>query len=369
VPEDVNPAADQAGPDAVFFDGTSSRRHAVEINFSSRLRIASAGRSLASWDYVDIRRADGPPNVLRLRCLSAPTLARLEIADAVAAAHCIVLCPDLDAADARRGTLRVVALGLAASLSVVGIVVFGLPVLADRLTPFVPQPVERRIGDVAERQIRLFFGGKTCAAPQGAAALATLVGEVRTAADLAPDVDPIVVSSPLANAFALPGGKVVISSGLIAKAENADEIAGVLGHEFGHLKHRDSIRSLIHTGGLSFLAGMLFGDVTGGGSLIFASRSLITASHSREVEQDADTFAILTMHRLGRPPQALGNLLTRIGQGAQHGEAFSLLASHPLTQDRLERMRSEDGAGGGPPLLTPDQWIALKAICGTGQKT
>lgn len=364
----VDPGADQARPDAVFFDGTSSRRHLVEIAFSGRLGIASSGRTLASWDYADIRRVDGPPNVLRLRCLSAPALARLEIADAAAAAHCIALCPDLDAADAGRGTLRVVALGLAASLSVVGIVVFGLPVLADRLTPLVPQSVERRIGDVAERQIRTLFGGKTCAAPQGAAALTALVGEVRTAADLGPNVDPVVVSSPLANAFALPGGKVVIFSGLIAKAENADEIAGVLGHEFGHLRHRDSMRNLIHSGGLSFLAGMLFGDVTGGGSLIFASRTLITASYSREVEEDADTFAILTMHRLGRPAQALGNLLTRISQ-SQHDDRFSLLASHPLTQDRLERMRSDDGAGGGPPLLSAEQWSALKAICDSGQKT
>lgn len=358
----------QTRTDAVFFDGASSRRHEVEISFSSRLKIADAGRTLASWDYVDIRRADGPPDILRLRCLSAPALARLELADAAAAARCVALCPDLDAADARRGTLRVVALGLAASLSMVGIVVFGLPVLADRLTPFVPLSVERRIGDVAERQIQVFFGGKTCGAPQGAAALATLVGEVRTAADLAPDVDPIVVSSPIANAFALPGGKVVITSGLIAKAENADEIAGVLGHEFGHLKHRDSIRSLIHTGGLSFLVGTLFGDLTGGSTLIVASRSLITASHSREVEEDADTFAIATMHRLGRPPQALGNLLTRISLST-HGDGFSWLASHPLTGDRLERMRNDGGAGGGPPLLSVQQWSALKAICGSAPRT
>lgn len=364
----LDPGTDPARPDAVFFDGTSSRRHAAQLGFSSSLRIASAGRTLASWDYADIRRADGPPDVLRLRCLSAPALARLEIADAAAAAHCIALCPELDTAGAGRGTLRVVALGIAASLSVAGIVVFGLPLLADRLTPLVPQSVERRIGDVAERQIRVFFGGKTCAAPQGAAALATLVGEVRTAADLAPDVDPVVISSPLANAFALPGGKVVILSGLIARAENADELAGVLGHEFGHLRHRDSIRGLIHTGGLSFLAGMLFGDVTGGSSLIFASRTLITASHSREVEEDADTFAILTMHRLGRPPRALGELLTRISEG-HHDDRFSLLASHPLTQDRLERMRSDEAAGGGPPLLSPAQWTALKAICDAGKKT
>jgi len=367
VTDSVDHAPDRSGPHATFFDGSSSRRRLVDIAFSDRLRIADGDGPLASWDYADIRRADAPPGVLRLRCLSAPALARLEIVDAADIARCIELCPDLDAAEARRGTLRVVVLGLAASASMLGIVLFGLPLIADRITPLVPQEVDRRIGDAAERQVRTVFGDKTCNAREGAAALSALVGKVRGAADLAPGQDPIVVSSPIANAFALPGGKVVIVSGLIAKAENADEIAGVLGHEFGHLKHRDSMRNLVHAGGLSFLAGMMFGDVSGSGSLVFASRTLITASYSREVEQDADTFAIDTMHRLGRPPQALGNLLMRISK-SQGGDDVSWLSSHPLTQDRLERMGSDDVASGGPPLLSSEQWAALKAICGPARK-
>jgi len=78
------------------------------------------------------------------------------------------------------------------------------------------------------------------------------------------------------------------STGLLAKAENADEIAGILAHELGHLRHRDGTRNLIYNGGTSFLIGLLFGDITGSGALIFASRSLVTASYSREAEQNAD---------------------------------------------------------------------------------
>lgn len=361
-------AFDRSETKAAFFDGNSSRRHLVKVAFSDRLQIADGDRTLATWTYADVRRVDGPSGVLRLRCQSAPALARLELVDADDIARCIASCANLDAAEARRGTLRVAVLGLAASASVLGIVLFGLPLIADRLTPLVPQAVDRRIGDVAERQVRTMFGGKTCSAPPGAAAMSALVDKVRAAADLPLEHEPVVVSSPIANAFALPGGKVVVFSGLIDKADSPDEIAGVLGHEFGHLKHRDSMRSLIHTGGLSFLAGIMFGDVTGSSSLVFASRSLITASHSREVEEDADTFSIEVMHRLGRPPQALGNLLTRITM-SHGGDNFSWLSSHPLTQDRLERMRSDKAAVNGPALLSAEQWTALKAICRPAQKT
>ena len=121
-----------------------------------------------------------------------------------------------------------------------------------------------------------------------------------------------MLSTPVPNAFALPGGKVYLFSGLLAKAENPDEIAGVLAHELGHLRHRDGTRNLIYNGGTSFLIGLLFGDITGSGALIFASRSLVTASYSREAEQNADTFAIDVMHRLGRSPKPMGELMFRV---------------------------------------------------------
>ena len=117
--------------------------------------------------------------------------------------------------------------------------------------------------------------------------LAVLQGK---AAGMDLSIKTAVLSTPIPNAFALPGAKIYLLNGLLAKAENPDEIAGVLAHEFGHLKHRDATRNLIYNGGTSFLIGLLFGDVTGSGALIFASRSLVTSSYSREAEYNADTF-------------------------------------------------------------------------------
>jgi Zn-dependent protease with chaperone function len=195
----------------------------------------------------------------------------------------------------RGGVAKIIGWSLAAAVSIVAVVLFGVPLAADRLTPLLPPAFERRLGEVADGQVKVIFGKQVCSNAAGQQAFAKLVNTLRETAGLDTSVQTAVLSSHVPNAFALPGGKVYLFSALLAKAENADEIAGVLAHELGHLKHRDNMRELIYNGGTSFLIGLLFGDVTGSGAMVFASRSLVTASYSREAEQNADTFAIEVM--------------------------------------------------------------------------
>jgi Zn-dependent protease with chaperone function len=358
-------ASASLGPDrtATYFDGTSNRRRLVTLAFGDRLELNESKQAPVEWAYADIRRADSPPGILRLSCLTAPVLARLEIRDAALAAEVVSRCTELDVnVPGRHGVGAIVGWSLAAAVSIVVVVLFGVPLAADRLTPLVPQAFERRLGDVAEKQIEAMFGGKVCGNPSGQAAFAKLVNAIKDAAGFDMPIRTAVLATPVPNAFALPGGTVYLFNGLLARAENPDEIAGVLAHELGHLKHRDSTRNLIYNGGTSFLIGLLFGDVTGSSALIFASRSLVTSSYSREAEQNADGFSIDVMHRLGRSPKAMGELLLRV-TGKQEDKTLSIVSSHPLTEDRLARMNDEDRATTGPPLLTAAEWTSLKSIC------
>ena len=130
----------------------------------------------------------------------------------------------------------------------------------------------------------------------------------------------------------------------------------------GHVQHRDSLRKIIQTGGTSFLIGLLFGDITGGAAMVFVGRTLFDASYSREAERSADAFAIEVMRKLGRSPKPLGDLLVRV-TGSEANKSISLLASHPLSEDRLALM-SKEPPGGGAEILSPAEWRALKGICG-----
>ncbi len=367
----MNPAptgsATETGPvperTAIYYDGKTNRRRQVSLAFLDQLELAEASEAPVCWAYADIRRVDGPAGVLRVGCLTVPALARLEIRDSATAAELASRCAQLDEkSPGQHGAGAIVGWSLAAAVSILAVILYALPFAADRLAPLVPQALERRIGDVAEQQIRTLFGARQCQSAKGQAAWFKLVDLVTDAAALKMPIRTGVLSTPVPNAFALPGGKVYLLSGLLARAENPDEIAGVLAHELGHLKHRDGTRNLIYNGGASFLIGLLFGDVTGSSALIFASRSLVTASYSREAEQNADGFAIEVMHALGRPTKPMGELLFRV-TGREVDKSLSILASHPLSEERLKRMSEEDKPPSRPPLLTTEEWIALKAIC------
>jgi Zn-dependent protease with chaperone function len=359
--------ADTGAEPVAYFDGTSSRRHAATLAFADALEIVVDGETKAKWPWADLRRADSAPGTLRLSCQSAPVLARLEIRDPALAAELTSRAADLDAHHlGRRGVAKIVGWSLAAAASIVLVVLYGVPLAADRLAPLVPESFERRFGDIAEQQVKLVFGQKVCNSAAGQAVFDKLVTTLRNAAGLDTSVQSAVVSSEIPNALALPGGKIFVFDSLIAKANGPDEIAGVIAHELGHLKHRDNMRGLIYNGGTSFLIGLLFGDITGSSAVIFASRTLVTSSYSREAETAADTFSIAVMQKLGRPPKAMGELMLRV-TGKEGGKGLTIISTHPLTEDRLARMSKEDQTARGAPLLTDAEWQALKGICGKGK--
>jgi Zn-dependent protease with chaperone function len=348
---------------AVYFDGRSNRKRSVVLRFSSGLEIVERDTIVATWPYDAIRRADGRPDILRLSCVSALPLARLEVFDDVAKETILARCKSLDVGRSAPGQAwRIVGWSLAAVTSIVLLAYYGIPFAADRLAPLVPSTVEARIGEAVDRQARAIFGGKVCTDSDGQAAFASLVEKLRRAGGIEGPLDAHVLSSDIPNAFALPGGKVYVLDGLLQKARSADEVAGVLAHELGHVHHRDNMRKVIQAGGTSFLIGLLFGDLTGSSAIVFVGQTLFDASYSRDAERDADAFAIETMSKLGRPAKPLGEFLVRL-TGSEAGKAMSLFASHPLSEDRLARMSSTGSASPGGELLFAAQWRALKNIC------
>jgi Zn-dependent protease with chaperone function len=349
---------------AVFYDGTSNRKRSVTLRFGDAMEIVEDGAAVATWPYADVRRADGK-KALRLLCTSALPLARLEIADADAAARVASHFPQLEAGRGATQTGRIVAWSLGAAVSIVLVIVFGIPLLADRLAPLVPNAVEKRIGEAVDRQARTIFGGQTCTRPEGQAAFNKMIDKLKLAGGFEAPVQAEVLSSNIANAYALPGGKVYLLDGLLQRAKSVDEVAGVMAHELGHAQNRDGLRKIIQTSGSSFLIGLLFGDVTGGGAVLLAARTMLDASYSREAETRADDFTVKAMHGLGRSPRPMGEFLVRITGG---GRLATVIDSHPLSADRLDRMTRDDRAASGEPILTEQEWQALRAICADVKK-
>ena len=348
---------------AVYFDGSSSGRRVVETVIAGNLLIEENGTRLAAWSFDSIRRVDAPPALWRFRSTEAHELARLDISDDDLAGRLSGLCDNLAADEPQKGqTGRIIVWSLAAMASIILSVLFVVPYVAEVATPLIPRSFDRFLGRVAEPQINLIFGSRICERDAGKAALEKLAAVLKRGGQADSEISIKVVQHALPNAFALPGGRVVVLSALLDKANSVDELAGVLGHELGHVHHRDQVRAMLHNGGTAFLVGLLFGDVAGGSAILVATRTLLQSSYSRDVERQADHFGLELMHRLGRPSKPLGEFLVRLtkGEGQAGGTLFD---SHPVSEERLATLEREDRPASGPELLTSEEWQALKRIC------
>jgi Zn-dependent protease with chaperone function len=163
------------------------------------------------------------------------------------------------------------------------------------------------------------------------------------------------------NAFALPGGYVYVFRGLIDKATAADEVAGVIAHEIGHVAHRDGTRAVLQAAGLSFLFGTLLGDFGGGTAVVFATRTVLQSSYSRDTETAADLYGAELMRRIGGEPRALGTLLVRIA--GKPGGIANFLLDHPEASERAARIDKLARPDRPVTLLDEAEWQALKTIC------
>ncbi len=366
-------AADAALPHgpAIYFDGTSSARHDVEVEATATgLTIAEAGgRTIDEWAYAELRRQSAPDGVLRLGRYGETLLARLEIRDQTLADAVEDRAVTLDRSGAAERALRrkVVGLSLAAVVSLIVTALIGVPALISRMMPFVPVSVEQKLGVAVNKQVRSTLdtkqlgAGFSCTEAAGRAALVRLVGKLETAAALPVQLSVEVVRRSEPNAFALPGGHIYVFQGLIDAARVPDELAGVLAHEIGHVAHRDGTRTVLQAAGLSFLFGMMLGDFVGGGAVVIAAKTVVRSSYSRQVEAAADNYSVGLMSKVGGDPHALAVILSRIASDKEHGP--KLLLDHPETKDRVVAINAIAATGATAPLLDAASWTALKQIC------
>ncbi len=369
----MNETVSRSCPGA-YFDGLTSALHDVTVGLTPQglvIRDAS-GAVIDEWPYLQLQSVNAPAHLLRIGLRDSDRLARLEIADPDAAHAIDLLCPDIDRSgvEERAERRRAIVWSFAAACSLVAVVVYGIPAVADRLVPMVPPTFEHRLSKTADERIRAVFEKDPKGRPfecgggpgeaDGKAAFDKLVGIIRKGADFHQPLKAVVLRRDEANAVTLPGHLYVLG-GLIEKAENVDEVAGVIAHELGHLANRDGVRALLKAGGLTLVLGSLLGDFVGGSAVIFASETLLKLSYSRQREAEADYYAVRTMQALKADARAFATFMER---AAGSGSRRSIFMGHPPMPDRVARINAiAPPQSGGATLLDADEWKALKGIC------
>lgn len=176
-----------------------------------------------------------------------------------------------------------------------------------------------------------------------------------------------VVQSPVVNAFALPGGYVVVFTGLMKKAESGEEVAGVLSHELNHVMQRHGMERIVRMMGLAAVVSILVGDQQG---LIGLARQLgmelATLKFGREQETEADVTGLRLLHDARIAPDGMIRFFERLSE--KDKERVELLSTHPMSAARAERLKSELAA---LPKQTPEpftfEWKGVQDSLGTSE--
>ncbi|WP_066554745.1 M48 family metallopeptidase [Croceicoccus bisphenolivorans] len=221
------------------------------------------------------------------------------------------------------------------------------------LGPRVPPSWERKIGDAMLGDM----GNRLCHTPESDAALKKLVER------LDPD-RPItrvgIANIDMVNAVALPGGQVLVFDGLIQESENPDELAGVIGHEIGHVRERHVMQALLRQFGLSVLLGGINSDI---GSGIFGVAAM---SYSRDAEREADTFSASQLERSNISPKGTADFFEYLKEesGGEGQEWAGWIASHPMPKEREEMFRKAVVKGHAyTPALNKQEYTAIRDAC------
>lgn len=139
-----------------------------------------------------------------------------------------------------------------------------------------------------------------------------------------------------ANAFALLGGQIIITDELIALAENDNEIVAVLVHELGHIQQRHALRQTLQ----GTISGLLIVSITGDASSLAASLPTlaITMHYSRDLETEADNYALHALQTSCIPTQAFATMLMKIEKSMSEKSISvpEIISSHPDTKARIQ---------------------------------
>ena len=319
---------------ASYYDGKSSRRHAVELMYHNGvLAISGDVRRVCQMREVHVLERIHSAT----RKLVLPDGAYLEVMDAAGFDTLIAEMGYRDPIAVRihqRWRTALVAFALFFAVMVPSYL-YGLPVASKFVAMRLPESAQRAIG----RESLSFLDGRfflpSELTPDRQKSIVNRFKALSPPRLDSPKYEIIFRKSRIGpNAFALPSGQIVMTDELVKLLADDDAIIGVLAHELGHLHERHLLQRIIQGSVVGFATMVLFGDVS---SVVAAiPTTLLDLKYSRDAEREADDYAIAMMKVNGIGLEGLRLTFEKLGKKSPGMNSY--LSSHPSTAERIERI-------------------------------
>jgi len=357
-----------------YLDGKTAVRHRAVVRLlRTRLEIATETGHTAWWPYGEVRQTQGFYEGQEVRLERGGQLPEvLLIRDAAFLSALHRVAPETAGRfhDPSRRRRRIALTALAA-LAVVGITtalyLWGIPGMASVVAPHVPPSWEERLGrSVSEH---LAPEARRCIETTRAQAIQDIADALLSTVRDSPYTFRIMVANnPSVNALAAPGGYVVVFRGLLEQTQTAEELAGVLAHEFQHILFRHTTRALLRHASTGLLLAAITGDMTGPMAYgLESARILGELRYSRQDEDEADRAGFRMLVDAGVDPAGMIAFFETLA--TKQPKTLTLppyLSTHPTTEGRIERLRSLDSRTqpATTRLLPGADWRDVRRICG-----
>ena len=368
---------------ASYLDGQTAIRHPATVRLQRQgLEVTPTGGLTRFWPYTQIRQTQGYYAGEEVRLERGGGIPEaLLIADLGFLQSLHEVAPEPSTRfhnPARRG--RRLGLTIVAAVAVVAIAaamyLWGIPALAARAAIRVPISWEERLGVGAVAY--LAPPERRCEDPRLTAAIEEIVARLMKTAPLSPYTIRVYVSDSLTfNAFAAPGGTVVVYRGLLERTDSPEQLAGVLAHELQHVLQRHSTRGIIQHASTGLLVAALTGDMTGPLTYgLEAGRLLGQLRYTRGAEEEADTEGLKMLLAARVDPDDTIEFFELLKKKESSGSnVLKYLSTHPTSRERIATLRALALEHPIKPvkLLPQEDWTEIRNLCdsprGSGRRT
>jgi len=339
------PASHPSTAEATYFDGRHSAAHSVRVVCTPPVIVVEGTgvRRSASFNEVTLTEPLGTAP----RLIQFPDGAFCEI-DSAAPLWTVLDSQTIESQRVSRWQANLRWVVASALLFVAGLYAgynYAVPALAVVAAERVPAPLI----DLLSREVMSALDNQvfkpTALAADRQARLTERFGRLRFPSSAHPGAYEIVFrrSDVLwANAMALPSGTIVVTDELVSLTSSDEEIVAALAHEVGHVARRHGLRQLFQNSVVALAITWLIGDV----SVLAAAAptALLQANYSRDLEREADAYAVEVLRLNDISPEYFARMLERLEEDSPGGEnaggsPLDYLSSHPVTSERIERVR------------------------------
>lgn len=342
---------------ATWYDGRSARAWPAEVSVEGGDLVIRTDQGVRLWPLKGLKVETAGDS----RRLSHPIEpdARLTIPADEWAALAPALAGRIERA--RRGELRLV-LGLAAAgLSVAALLFLGVPFAAGPLARVTDPKVESAFGEVYATQMTAAF--PLCEGAHGQALMAWLGDRLHEASDSPLRFQVQAVEAPFMNAFALPGGTILITDDLIEEA-TPEELAAVVAHEAAHVERRHAMASAYRSAGLGLVLDLVVGGGSGAGQqAVLLAGSLTDMSYNRAAEAEADTRGQELLHAAGLSSKGMASFFDKLSaeESREAATVREYLSTHPVGANRRDAAARRERDG--DPPFNAEEWKVVQKTC------